>query len=384
MESVIEQLKVKPIIDDDDEKKEYKIFIRKDSKKPLELVDARDSTFDRKQLMSFGVLNQNQKATQNKKIRIRKRVQDVPPVGEYVIAEGDAESTVIEKMEVLNQKRFNPENLMKADEFYLNNKQMFINFMDSQLLPYRNKIKKKKLSCKDRDKASEFELLPHQNIVREYMNVNTPYRGLLLFHGLGSGKTCSSIAISEGLKTSRKVMVMTPASLRVNYVEELKSCGDIFYKKQQHWKFIKMTQADSAPKMIQELAAIFELDMPFVQTQGGIWIIDENQPSNFDSLTSQEQKSLEKQIHKLIALKYDFIHYNGLRNASLDKLTVNGTINPFDNRVVIVDEAHNFVSRIVNKMKKKNSIAYKLYILLLTSVNTKIIFLTGTPIISIN
>ena len=26
------------------------------------------------------------------------------------------------------------------------------------------------------------------------------------------------------------------------------------------------------------------------------------------------------------------------------------TVNPFDNKVVIIDEAHNFVSRIVNKL----------------------------------
>ena len=27
--------------------------------------------------------------------------------------------------------------------------------------------------------------------------------------------------------------------------------------------------------------------------------------------------------------------------------------NPFDNSVIVIDEAHNFVSRIVNKIKKK-------------------------------
>ena len=28
----------------------------------------------------------------------------------------------------------------------------------------------------------------------------TPYNGLLLFHGVGVGKTCSSITIAEGFK----------------------------------------------------------------------------------------------------------------------------------------------------------------------------------------
>ena len=53
------------------------------------------------------------------------------------------------------------------------------------------------------------------------MNLYTPYRGLLLYHGLGSGKTCSSIAIAEGMKSGRKIIIMTPASLRRNYIEEI-------------------------------------------------------------------------------------------------------------------------------------------------------------------
>ena len=32
------------------------------------------------------------------------------------------------------------------------------------------------------------------------------------------------------------------------------------------------------------------------------------------------------------------------------------TPNPFDNSVIVIDEAHNFVSRIVNKIKKKKPI----------------------------
>ena len=64
--------------------------------------------------------------------------------------------------------------------------------------------------------------MAHQKIVRDYLNLITPYRGILLFHGLGSGKTCSSIAIAEGMKDNKRVIVMTPASLRRNYYEELK------------------------------------------------------------------------------------------------------------------------------------------------------------------
>ena len=44
----------------------------------------------------------------------------------------------------------------------------------------------------------------HQQIVRDYINIYTPYRGLLLYHGLGAGKTCNSIGIAEGMKNNNQ------------------------------------------------------------------------------------------------------------------------------------------------------------------------------------
>ena len=48
---------------------------------------------------------------------------------------------------------------------------------------------------------TEFELEPHQMFVRNFMSFQTPYNGLLLFHGLGTGKTCSSISVCEEMRT---------------------------------------------------------------------------------------------------------------------------------------------------------------------------------------
>ena len=59
-------------------------------------------------------------------------------------------------------------------------------------------------------------------------------------HGLGSGKTCGSIAIAEGMKSDRKIILMTPKSLKMNYFTQLKECGDVLYKKNQFWEFISV------------------------------------------------------------------------------------------------------------------------------------------------
>ena len=91
---------------------------------------------------------------------------------------------------------------------------------------------------------------------------------------------------------------------------------------------------------------------------------------------------LNEQIDEMIRAKYQFINYNGLQKHHLDDLTNNGKTNPFDNKVVIIDEAHNFVSRIVNKLKKPDSLSMKLYEYLLSAENCRIVLLTGTPIIN--
>ena len=49
------------------------------------------------------------------------------------------------------------------------------------------------------------DLLDHQKIVRDYLLAETPYRGLLLYHGLGSGKTCSAIGVAESLLSTRGI-----------------------------------------------------------------------------------------------------------------------------------------------------------------------------------
>lgn len=269
---------------------------------------------------------------------------------------------------------------VRASSYYMNNRKIFMNFMTQIFEPYRKEIEENagKASC-DRGDSLTFSLMAHQKIVRDYINLYTPYRGLLLYHGLGSGKTCTSIAIAEGIKTSRPVFVMTPASLRMNYIEELKKCGDSLYKKNQYWEFI---HADGKPELINILSNVLSLTVDFIKKQKGAWLVNVTKKPNFGDLDSLAKASVDMQINEMIRHKYRFINYNGLRNSHLQDLSKKYSINPFDNSVVIIDEAHNFVSRIVNKLKKPDSLSMRLYEYLSTAENTKIVFLTGTPIIN--
>lgn len=66
------------------------------------------------------------------------------------------------------------------------------------------------------------QLQAHQEATLEYFIANKAARGLLLFHGTGSGKTLTAIAISERFRYFKEVVVIAPKSLHDNFRKELK------------------------------------------------------------------------------------------------------------------------------------------------------------------
>jgi hypothetical protein len=296
----------------------------------------------------------------------------------------------------------------------MNNREIFINFINSLFEPYKKELleNKENISCDTIGKTSDkVTLLTHQKIVRDYINLYTPYRGLLLYHGLGAGKTLSSIAIAEGMKDSKQVIIMTPASLRANYIEELKKAGDLIYKRNQFWEWISI---DDYPEALQPMSAVLNLPQEYIRKHKGAFFINVSKSSNYDELNDINRKVLEEQLNEMIRSKYKFINYNGLRSQRLNEMTNNFTRNIFDNAVVIIDEAHNLISRIVNKFKKEKipdeeekskkreegkedqpleeenifgentpiHLATKLYYMLLQAKNARIVLLSGTPVIN--
>ena len=282
---------------------------------------------------------------------------------------------------------------IKLPYYYTNNREYFIEFVNNTLLKeYKNSVsndESNNISCDTilNSNDESFSLLTHQKIVRDYINLYTPYRGLLLFHGLGSGKTCTSIAIAEGLKSEKQIIILTPASLQKNYMEELKKCGDVLYKQDQYWEWVEVNTISQA----ESLQKIIHLDADVIYRKKGCWLVNIKKKSNFNDLSDKDKTSITEQINKMIENKYIFINYNGLRENKFKKLTNNYTVNIFDNSVVIIDEAHNLISWIVNKINNSKNfkrsdlpgpLSLKIYEYLLKAVNSRIVLLSGTPIIN--
>ena len=326
-----------------------------------------------------------------------------------------------------------PEKVAKFDirvsSYFMNNREKFVEFINRIFDRYKKefKVSEDDITCDSlQNDDIAFSLLNHQKIIRDYLSSTTPYRGLLVYHSLGAGKTASSIATAEGLKDDKKVYILTPASLEKNYREELKKAGDPLYRIHQCWEWVsifdpKKDKSAENKNTIETLSTVLNLPIDYIIKNKGAWLVNISKSKDcfgknveksvkkkysgipeaeleqkINEKSQSDYQSLNKQINKMIDMKYKFIHYNGLRMSELKKLTDNFTINIFDNSAIIIDEAHNFISRIVNKLsktkrKKKmeedqpqmpSALSLRLYEMLLSAENSKIILLTGTPIIN--
>ena len=268
----------------------------------------------------------------------------------------------------------------KASSYYMTNRAMFVQKLNTLFKNHTKElstINDADVSC-DKRTTEDFEILTHQKVVRDYLNLYSPYRGLLIYHGLGSGKTCTSIAVAEGMKSKKQIVIMTPASLKSNFFSELKKCGDDIYRKNQNWVKTVITNRKDASK----ISKVVGLDEDYI-IEKGVWLGKKTGARKFEDLMPTEQNEVDAQLDLMIRKKYEDINYNSSALAKiLKQKSENYTKNPFDHKVIIIDEAHNFVSRIVNKIKKPESIAYRFYDYLMNAQDAKLVFLTGTPIIN--
>jgi len=161
------------------------------------------------------------------------------------------------------------------------------------------------------------KLKSHQLNLLKYFNPTTPVPGLVLYHGVGSGKTISSIAISKSFAETNDVFVFVPGS---------------------------------------QLASNYKVEMR-------------------KTLLDDDFTRLEK--------KYKFIRYNGLTKTKLEVYTNSEILN---DKLVIVDEAHNVVRMISNYLNdESNKIHVRgkgLYDLFTKSKNSRFLFLSATPILN--
>ena len=267
------------------------------------------------------------------------------------------------------------------------NKEIYNTFNPSK---YLSKVDNAvKASCKCSSDSCDIDedyikLLRQQKIVKDYMQFDGPYRGILLYHELGSGKSIASIAATEGYINQKKIVIMTPASLSQNYENELLIASKIGRNLKKTWTQIKINK--KSPDMIAELSK-YAISSKLVKKDGLVWVplykddiegavikIEKIRYNSVDAKDAKYKAEIDVAINHIIRNRYTFINYNGLSEKMVKEL---GT-KPFDNSFIIIDEIHNFISRIVNGSR----LAKAVYNHLMNATGLKLILLSGTPIIN--
>lgn len=103
------------------------------------------------------------------------------------------------------------------------------------------------------------QLQAHQSAVLDYFIANPDSRGLILWHGTGSGKTLTAIAVSEHMQQYKQVLIMAPKSLHDNFANELKKVAS--EKSQERYSYVSTNASNLLTKLETQQDEITGLDI---------------------------------------------------------------------------------------------------------------------------
>jgi len=232
-------------------------------------------------------------------------------------------------------------------------------------VPERAKMETYEEIQKYRDQnCREGEILPReqQSIIPNFINPNTPYTGVILMHGTGSGKTGSAILIAESFKEqvkkyNTKIYVIVPGpNTRDNFKTEILNwTGETYLKNKnilnQMTKAEKEREYKIALYAAQQYYRIMSYKTFYKKVLGEK--IVEKKLSDDNKIKTNYKKNQEGEIEREIVI---------------DKIT------DMNNALLIVDEAHNLSGNEYGEALKK---------IIKISKNLRVILLTATPMINL-
>jgi len=232
-------------------------------------------------------------------------------------------------------------------------------------VPEREKMETYEDVQKYRDqncREGEIVAREQQAIVPNLINANTPYNGVILMHGTGSGKTGSSILIAEQFKEqikkyNTKIYVIVPGpNTRDNFKNEILNwTGETYLKNKnilsQMTKMEKEREYKIALYAVSQYYRIMSYKTFYKKVLGEK--IVENKLSEDNKIKKSYKKNTEGEIE---------------RELVVDR------INNMDNAILIVDEAHNLSGNEYGEALKK---------IIKNSQNLRVVLLTATPMINL-
>ena len=194
-----------------------------------------------------------------------------------------------------------------------------------------------------------FPLTPMQKILRNLMNAETPYKGLMLIHGTGVGKTCTAIQIAENLKdfvTKMKTKIFVirfdefkrqifeNRKLRKGENVNLQCTGDTYIKEIEDIKNVKDSIIDCKDGDETHCIKVEK-------------VINKQINKYYDGYSTPYQWA--RMIQKLLKSKT-----RGLSGLEKHQKMIKVIRDTFNNSVLIIDEAHNLrnIGNTISKVEK--------------------------------
>jgi len=222
---------------------------------------------------------------------------------------------------------------------------------------YANKV------CK-----ADFELSQHQLFVKNFLSLNTPYNSLLLYNGLGTGKTCSAIGIAEEMRSYMKQVGITQRIIVIASPN---------------------VQSNFKMQLFDETKLKSDNGLWSLNTCIGTALLNEINPTN---LTDIPKEKIINQINAIINSYYVFMGYiefanyiqkkisipegSGYSVSEIKKIETSRIKKLFNNRLIIIDEVHNIRNSDDNKNKR---IGELLMNVAKNSDNLRLLLLSATP-----
>ena len=220
-------------------------------------------------------------------------------------------------------------------------------------------VKKYRASnCKDGD----HEPREQQAILPNFISPNTQYKGVILMHGVGSGKTMTAIRVAEQFKDqikkyNTKIYVLVPgANTRENFRKELiNTTGETYLKNKEALNQMSKQEIDMEKK-----AAIYNALQYY----------------KILSYKTFHKKVLGEKIaeKKIVGDTKIKSSYRKTAEGDFEREIVVDRILNMNNAILIVDEAHNISGNEWGEALKK---------IIKNSINLRVVLLTATPMINL-
>lgn len=231
---------------------------------------------------------------------------------------------------------------------------------------------------------SDFELAPHQAFIKNYLSFQTPYSSLLLYHGLGSGKTCSAIGVCEEMRdymkqigTSKRIIIVASENVQDNFKLQLfnernlkqfngiwtiRGCTGNKLLKEINPMNMPMSK-DKVISQIKNLINTYYIFLGYVQF------------ANYIIKTMNYEEEIERKRDKIQGDKTKIQMLKDVK-VELNSRIIKRLRNEFDNRLVVIDEVHNIRKTDENENKK---VAINLELLIKSALNMRFLLLSATP-----